>query len=499
MTSSGIAGAESASFAFLPSSNDLDAHDAGAYVFASPAKLEHPIPPATSASHTPSHSGSSASSLGFNNISLMPPVSRYSSFATSAGSSGCPSEVSDTSSVDGTDDDDGEGSPLETFSQQSPVEQQGLFNPFQANVPSVEPFDRLSVVDPSELGTGAIRMRRQFSAPAIPTIANLQHSDMDAAMGDLKTPTALQFLGTGKSSIEMVASGSGSGTETAMPGSGSSSDTTPEARLQHRYRQSIALASGSKGATTSPLMPLERRATVAELSITIPPPLVQSSVSTHRQEWSAPGNQRLPVTAHETMASTPSEFAYYMLPNQLHISLPSFEQVLQSTNVPGHAAALRGPSPTSPGNGLDRTASELLWNTYRSEHCQGILKLVGQGRWDDLEAFVLQFWNQLDAVQRDVVQHPILADALYRADAVVYNAILDYLTANVTSPFDKSMHSSLSRVATNLEQYIITALSAFPAEYISCRVELASRTGHLMSRFLGLTRLVSLLRHLAVF
>ena len=106
---------------------------------------------------------------------------------------------------------------------------------------------------------------------------------------------------------------------------------------------------------------------------------------------------------------------------------------------------------------------------------------------------MVSYWTTLDDHQQTVVQHPILSDALYRADAVVYDAILTYLNDNSFTAMQQSVRTSLQKLAHKLEQYTVTALRAFPAEFVSCRVELASRTAHLLSRHLGIVQLVRLL------
>lgn len=113
---------------------------------------------------------------------------------------------------------------------------------------------------------------------------------------------------------------------------------------------------------------------------------------------------------------------------------------------------------------------------------------------------MMLYWASLNEHHRQVVQHPLLSEAMYRLDAAVYECLLSHVNEGLFSkPFGAVEHHdfmALQKLASNLEQYAVNALNSFPAGFVSGRVELASRTAHLLSRHLGMVQLVG--RSLAI-
>lgn len=117
------------------------------------------------------------------------------------------------------------------------------------------------------------------------------------------------------------------------------------------------------------------------------------------------------------------------------------------------------------------------------------------------EGGLLLFWAQLDATQQVLVQHPILSDAMYQADALLYSVLLSQLCDRVlgtSTPSEEDKEAiqpihllHLQHIADNIENWALTALNPFPREFVDCRVELASRVGHLLARLVGVAQLVS--------
>lgn len=112
---------------------------------------------------------------------------------------------------------------------------------------------------------------------------------------------------------------------------------------------------------------------------------------------------------------------------------------------------------------------------------------------------MLLFWAQLDTAHQDLVQHPLLNDAMFQADEILYSTILSQMCDNLLQPSTLTgLHgdtasidlAQLARIGEELENWALTALHPFPNDFADCRVELASRTGHLMRRLVGVAQLV---------
>ena len=183
--------------------------------------------------------------------------------------------------------------------------------------------------------------------------------------------------------------------------------------------------------------------------------------------------------------------------------------------------------------------AEALWELYRTSHCKGLLRLAQQGKLDEVSqlsrpssgtflempmcsrplvsqfkgAFLL-FWAQLDSTQQSLVQHPVLSDAMYQADALLYPFLLTQLGDRVlaTSHSSSLSHQNqqqiqqrvighqipvdllqLVHISKNLEDWAVEAFDSYPKQFADCRIEIASRTAHLMARLAGVAQLVSFL------
>ncbi|KAG0146841.1 hypothetical protein CROQUDRAFT_700798 [Cronartium quercuum f. sp. fusiforme G11] len=142
--------------------------------------------------------------------------------------------------------------------------------------------------------------------------------------------------------------------------------------------------------------------------------------------------------------------------------------------------------------GLDHRQARDFWSLYL-EHSRGLLDSVKSYRFDQFELNLRTFWAGLDVQSREVVAHPVMMSLVYRADAVVYDEILDYLQSQTLSPMPQQAFSSLRQLAQSMEQVIIVALESYSGSFVGPKIELAARFGHLIVRHLGICQLAQAL------
>lgn len=109
------------------------------------------------------------------------------------------------------------------------------------------------------------------------------------------------------------------------------------------------------------------------------------------------------------------------------------------------------------------------------------------------ELSIRTFWVGLAPSQSSAAQHPVMANLIYRADALVYDEILGHLHAHTLVPMPATAFSSLRSLADNMEHVIIAALSSLSGAFVGPKIELAARFGHLILRHLGICQLVGVL------
>lgn len=163
-------------------------------------------------------------------------------------------------------------------------------------------------------------------------------------------------------------------------------------------------------------------------------------------------------------------------------------QVDQAIPFPNVDEALNQPSASD----LDARQAREFWNMYL-EHSRSLLDSVKSYRFDQFELNLRNFWAGLDAPSRESVGHPVLMSLVYRADAVLYDQILDYLQSQTLSPMPQQAFASLRQLAQSMEQVIIVALESYPGNFVGPKIELAARFGHLIVRHLGICQLAQAL------
>ncbi|KAM0751110.1 hypothetical protein T439DRAFT_288432 [Meredithblackwellia eburnea MCA 4105] len=161
---------------------------------------------------------------------------------------------------------------------------------------------------------------------------------------------------------------------------------------------------------------------------------------------------------------------------QVLAGFPSLEEALQAVN-----------------GTVDQSLVFSFWQLFAT-HCSSLLENVRAFRFDHFELSLRSWWSSLDANQRTIVHCPGVSELIYRADAAVYNDVLEFLHAQLLVNLPSQTFLNLRGLADNMERIMTSALSTFndPA-FQGPKVELAARFGHLVTRHLGLCQLAQAL------
>lgn len=184
-------------------------------------------------------------------------------------------------------------------------------------------------------------------------------------------------------------------------------------------------------------------------------------------------------TAHDdtTTPSTtiPKDTTPFVAP-QTHAS------VRQMPGFPNIEEAL-GPnaSATSPQN----VAAREVWRWFEA-HLDGLMESVRTFRFDQFEIHLRTFWAGLSGDHREVVHAPAVAGLMAKADAMVFDEILELLRSQVLAPIPPQALTSLRQLADKMEKILLVALENFGSTFVEPKVELGARFGHLVLRFLDI-------------
>ncbi|TFK55713.1 hypothetical protein OE88DRAFT_1731370 [Heliocybe sulcata] len=140
-----------------------------------------------------------------------------------------------------------------------------------------------------------------------------------------------------------------------------------------------------------------------------------------------------------------------------------------------------GASSTSP-QGL---AAREVWVWFQ-DHLDSLLESVRSFRFDQFEMHLRSFWTSLTGNHREVVHAPAVAGLMAKADAIVYDEILEILRSQMLSPIPTASLTSLRQLADKMEKILLVALEGYGNTFVEPKVELGARFGHLVLRFLDI-------------
>ncbi|KJA30269.1 hypothetical protein HYPSUDRAFT_196507 [Hypholoma sublateritium FD-334 SS-4] len=130
-------------------------------------------------------------------------------------------------------------------------------------------------------------------------------------------------------------------------------------------------------------------------------------------------------------------------------------------------------------------AAREVWGWFQ-DHLDALLESVRSFRFDQFEMHLRTFWINLNGVHREIVHAPAIAGLMARADAIVYDEILEILRSQMLSPIAAASLSSLRQLALKMEKILLVALENYGNTFVEPKVELGARFGHLVLRFLDI-------------
>lgn len=126
-----------------------------------------------------------------------------------------------------------------------------------------------------------------------------------------------------------------------------------------------------------------------------------------------------------------------------------------------------------------------VWGWFQ-DHLDALLESVRLFRFDQFEMHLRTFWTNLSHQHREIVHAPAIAGLMAKADAIVYDEILEILRSQMLSPLSSAALSSLRQLANKMEKILLVALENYGNTFVEPKVELGARFGHLVLRFLDI-------------
>ncbi|KAJ7753487.1 hypothetical protein B0H16DRAFT_1418659 [Mycena metata] len=130
-------------------------------------------------------------------------------------------------------------------------------------------------------------------------------------------------------------------------------------------------------------------------------------------------------------------------------------------------------------------AAREVWEWFQ-DHLDSLLESVRSFRFDKFEMHLRTFWSNLRGNHREVVHAPAFAGLMAKADAIVYDEILEILRSRILLPIAPTSLASLRQLANKMEKILLIALESYGNTFVEPKVELGARFGHLVLRFLDI-------------
>ncbi|EMD40705.1 hypothetical protein CERSUDRAFT_149026 [Gelatoporia subvermispora B] len=154
--------------------------------------------------------------------------------------------------------------------------------------------------------------------------------------------------------------------------------------------------------------------------------------------------------------------------------------VRHMANFPSIEEAV-GANSTSPQG----VAAREVWRWFQ-DHLDALLESIRTFRFDQFELHLRTFWSSLTGNHREVVHAPAVAGLMAKADAMVYDEILEFLRSQMLSPIQPASLAGLRQLADKMEKILLVALEGYGNTFVEPKVELGARFGHLVLRFLDM-------------
>ncbi|KAJ3539777.1 hypothetical protein NMY22_g4582 [Coprinellus aureogranulatus] len=178
------------------------------------------------------------------------------------------------------------------------------------------------------------------------------------------------------------------------------------------------------------------------------------------------------LQAHSPASASAS--ASYMSPAQnLKVSqLPSFPSIEDAIGSTG-------------GNTPHNVAAREIWASFQI-HLDSLLDCMRSYRTDQFEIKIRSFWSALNSTHREIVHAPAIAGIMARADAILYDEILEFIRSQMLSAIPSQALNSLRQLAGKMEKVLLFSLEGYGNTFVEPKVELGARFGHLVLRYLDI-------------
>ncbi|GAW05351.1 dna-binding protein rfx2 isoform 4 [Lentinula edodes] len=194
-----------------------------------------------------------------------------------------------------------------------------------------------------------------------------------------------------------------------------------------------------------------------------------------RNSLTLSGEAKQPVFSQDSSDKTPTAATLLSQAQSAHRPPGSFPPQAPIRRHPQTDSSLTV-SQSSPSSSVPYLASS-----------QPVSVLSRQGKCGDgFKTILISCWKTLGGNHREIVHAPAIAGLMAKADAIVYDEILEILRSQMLTPIPPGSLANLRQFANKMEKILLMALNDYGNTFVEPKVELGARFGHLVLRFLDI-------------
>ncbi|KAK2511442.1 Rfx6 [Columba guinea] len=133
------------------------------------------------------------------------------------------------------------------------------------------------------------------------------------------------------------------------------------------------------------------------------------------------------------------------------------------------------------GKGLTRFSGSKLKNEvdtlimmYKT-HCQCVLDNAINGNFEEIQHFLLHFWQGMPDHLLPLLENPIIIDIFCVCDSILYKVLTDVLIPATMQEMPESLLADIRNFAKNWEQWVVSSLENLPENLTDKKLPIARR------------------------
>ncbi|OWK01335.1 hypothetical protein Celaphus_00018822, partial [Cervus elaphus hippelaphus] len=123
---------------------------------------------------------------------------------------------------------------------------------------------------------------------------------------------------------------------------------------------------------------------------------------------------------------------------------------------------------------LSKDKVDTLIMMYKT-HCQCILDNAINGNFEEIQHFLLHFWQGMPDHLLPLLENPVIIDIFCVCDSILYKVLTDVLIPATMQEMPESLLADIRNFAKNWEQWVVSSLENLPEALTDKKIPIVRR------------------------